>query len=63
VAVACPCCGFLTIPKLASDEICQVYYWHDDGQNDANTDEVLGGPAAVTWVREFYLRQIFAFAT
>jgi hypothetical protein len=25
-------------------EICPVCYWEDDGQDDADADEVLGGP-------------------
>jgi hypothetical protein len=42
--VKCPCCGFRTLKKLANDDICPVCYWHDDGQNDENANEVLGGP-------------------
>ena len=41
---ACPCCGYLTLPKLGDDEICPVCFWHDDGQDDPRADEVWGGP-------------------
>ena len=30
--------------KRAEDEICKVCFWHDDGQDDPNADEVWGGP-------------------
>jgi hypothetical protein len=43
-AHACPCCGFLTLPKRGDDEICPVCFWHDDGQDDPHADEVWGGP-------------------
>jgi hypothetical protein len=26
------------------DEICKVCFWQDDGQDDHNADDVLGGP-------------------
>ncbi len=42
----CPCCGFKTLPEIAADEICQVCWWHDDGQTDHDADEVRGGPNA-----------------
>jgi hypothetical protein len=42
--VLCPCCGFRTLPKRGDDEICQVCFWHDDGQDDPHADEVWGGP-------------------
>ena len=42
--VACPCCGFLTLSERALDEICQVCFWHDDGQDENEADEVWGGP-------------------
>jgi hypothetical protein len=31
--VACPCCGYLTLTEKAGDEICQICFWHDDGQD------------------------------
>jgi hypothetical protein len=42
--VQCPCCGFRTLTKRANDEICQVCYWQDDGQDDPHAGEVWGGP-------------------
>ena len=42
--VACPCCGHLTLGKRGGDEICQVCFWEDDGQGDADADVVRGEP-------------------
>jgi Cysteine-rich CPCC len=41
---ACPCCRFLTLSARGADEICQVCFWEDDGQDDHDADEVRGGP-------------------
>ena len=43
---ACPCCGYLTLSTRAAFELCPVCYWEDDGQGDADADEVFGGPNA-----------------
>jgi hypothetical protein len=40
----CPCCGYYTLHKRADDEICQVCFWHDDGQDENEANEVRGGP-------------------
>jgi hypothetical protein len=40
----CPCCGFVTLPERGGDVICEVCFWHDDGQDDHDADEVRGGP-------------------
>ncbi|NKF22787.1 CPCC family cysteine-rich protein [Solimonas marina] len=40
----CPCCGYKTLVERAGDEICPVCFWEDDGQDDADADEVWGGP-------------------
>jgi hypothetical protein len=40
----CPCCGYRTFSERASFEICPVCFWQDDGQDDANADDVLRGP-------------------
>jgi len=40
----CPCCGFSTLHGRGEDEICPVCFWHDDGQDDHDADEVRGGP-------------------
>lgn len=30
--LACPCCGWRTVPdRYASDNICPICFWHDDG--------------------------------
>lgn len=41
---ACPCCGYPTLCERGAYEICKLCFWEDDGQNDANADEVLPGP-------------------
>jgi predicted N-formylglutamate amidohydrolase len=43
-AFRCPCCKFKTLYGRAQDEICRVCYWHDDGQDEADAERVLGGP-------------------
>jgi hypothetical protein len=40
----CPCCGYKTLRGRGQDEICEVCFWHDDGQDEAEIDEVWGGP-------------------
>jgi methionyl-tRNA synthetase len=40
----CPCCKFKTLHGRACDEICPVCYWHDDGQDEHDADQVRGGP-------------------
>ncbi len=42
--VPCPCCGNLTLSARSRFEICPVCCWEDDGQDDADADEVRGGP-------------------
>jgi hypothetical protein len=42
--VACPCCGYPTIDERNCFEICLLCSWEDDGQDDADADDVLGGP-------------------
>jgi hypothetical protein len=39
----CPCCHCKTLCGRARDEICQVCYWHDDGQDEHDAEEVRGG--------------------
>ena len=41
---ACPCCGRRTLHSRRGDDICGVCWWHDDGQDNADADEVRGGP-------------------
>ena len=40
----CPCCGFLTLYGRGEEEICPVCFWHDDGQDNHDAEEVRGGP-------------------
>jgi len=40
----CPCCGERTLSRSAAYEICSRCGWEDDGQGDADADEVRGGP-------------------
>ena len=40
----CPCCGCKTLGERGGYEICPVCFWEDDGQDDADADEVRGGP-------------------
>lgn len=41
---ACPCCGYPTLHGRETYEICPLCWWEDDGQDDSDADEVLGGP-------------------
>ena len=43
-AVACPCCGFVTLGGRGGFELCEVCVWEDDGQDDDDADTVHGGP-------------------
>jgi Cysteine-rich CPCC/Pentapeptide repeats (8 copies) len=40
----CPCCYSLTLTGRRHFQICEVCCWEDDGQDDADADQVLGGP-------------------
>lgn len=41
----CPCCGYKTLISLSPfDCICPVCWWHYDGQDNEQADEVWGGP-------------------
>ena len=40
----CPCCRLLTLDAPADSEVCPECGWEDDGQGDADADEVRGGP-------------------
>ena len=45
---ACPCCGYATLGESAQYEICEICFWEDDGQDDPEHYEVLGGPNGVS---------------
>ncbi|WP_386071346.1 CPCC family cysteine-rich protein [Tahibacter sp. UC22_41] len=40
----CPCCGLPTLSSRSNYCICPICFWEDDGQDDADADEVRGGP-------------------
>jgi hypothetical protein len=42
--VACPCCRNLTLSARREYETCPVCFWEDDGQDEAQADEIWGGP-------------------
>lgn len=42
--VTCPGCGYPTLAARKGYEICLVCNWEDDGQEEAQADEVWGGP-------------------
>jgi hypothetical protein len=58
----CPCCKFVTLYGRGQDEICEVCFWHDDGQDKADADIVLGGPNRnlSLWQAQNNFRQIGA---
>jgi len=48
----CPCCNSKTLRCRGQDEICPVCFWHDDGQDEAEADEIWGGPNKGPSLRE-----------
>lgn len=40
----CPCCHLPTLIERGAYDICPVCWWEDDGQDDADSDLVSGGP-------------------
>ena len=44
IRFSCPCCGYPTLGGRGVDEICELCWWEDDGQDDDEADEVAGGP-------------------
>ena len=44
---SCPSCGYLTLGSRWSWEICTICFWEDDGQDDAEAEEVRGGPNGI----------------
>jgi hypothetical protein len=40
----CPCCNYPTLIGRNSYEICGLCFWEDDGQDENNANEVVGGP-------------------
>ena len=63
--VKCPCCGYPTLPERANYEICELCNWEDDGQDDEDADEVMGGPNSdysLTEARENFRRYMVMYA-
>jgi len=54
-ACRCPCCKFKTLHGRGQDEICPVCFWHDDGQDESEADEVWGGPNYTLSLRQAQL--------
>lgn len=40
---SCPCCGFPTLSSRGDFELCRLCCWEDDGQDNFNAGEILGG--------------------
>ncbi|WP_145292348.1 CPCC family cysteine-rich protein [Pirellulimonas nuda] len=47
-SVCCPCCGHRTLRERGAFEICPVCFWQDDGQDEHNAAESLGGPNEIS---------------
>jgi hypothetical protein len=61
----CPCCGYPTLPSRANYDICELCNWEDDGQDDEDADEVMGGPNftySLTEARENFRRYMIMYA-
>jgi hypothetical protein len=55
----CPCCQYRTLGDRGAFEICAVCFWEDDGQDDADAEDVRGGPnggLSLTAARENFAR-------
>lgn len=44
----CPSCGFPTLTEKGGYDICTICDWEDDGQDDADAGEHLGGPNKIS---------------
>lgn len=42
--VTCPCCGYPTLEERGNYDICELCNWEDDGQDDEDSSQALGGP-------------------
>jgi Cysteine-rich CPCC len=53
----CPCCGYRTLTVPAAMALCPVCWWEDDGQEDADAEEVrltVNGQLSLSEAREHY---------
>lgn len=46
--LACPCCGYATLPGRDDYDICPICFWEDDGHDDDDADDARGGPNGVS---------------
>jgi hypothetical protein len=44
IRFSCPCCGYPTLGERGSFEICELCWWEDDGTDDEDAENILGGP-------------------
>lgn len=44
---ACPCCRYLTLDERVAYEICPLYFWEDDGQDEVELHSVREGSNGV----------------
>ena len=59
IRISCPCCGYPTLGERGGYEICELCWWEDDGQDDADADIEQGGPNhgySLTEARENFMR-------
>lgn len=53
----CPCCGRKTLEAPGTLALCPVYWWEDDGQEDADAGEIrhtVNGTLSLSEARENY---------
>lgn len=56
-AYRCPCCQARTLPRPDAMALCPVCWWEDDGQEDADADEIratVNGELSLTEARANY---------
>lgn len=53
---SCPSCGYLTLGSRWSWEICTICFWEDDGQDDAEAEEVWGGPNGIDSLAQYRMQ-------
>ena len=55
----CPCCGLKTLDVPDALALCPICWWEDDGQEDADANEVhltVNGDLSLQEARENYIR-------
>jgi len=59
VRYRCPCCGRKTLEAPGALVLCPVCWWEDDGQEDADANEIrhtVNGSLSLSEARENYTR-------